>query len=68
MWCGRFKVTKFVPWSPPPLDVLKFNVDGAARGKPGLAELVRSFEIVRERFYLCFPSMQGFMILIKEMY
>lgn len=28
-------VRKLTVWSPPPLRVLKYNVDGVARGKPG---------------------------------
>lgn len=32
-----FKVKNSVSWSPPPNGFLKFDVDGAARGKPGPA-------------------------------
>ena len=35
MGCLPFKERRFVPWSPPPFGVLKFNVDGASRGKLG---------------------------------
>lgn len=36
MRCGLVKVKKVVHWSPPLLCVLKFDVDGTVRGKPGL--------------------------------
>ena len=39
MLCGPTKVRIYVLWSPPPLGMLKFNVGGAARGKPGLASI-----------------------------
>ena len=35
MVCGLPKVRRSTLCSPPPLSVLKFNVDGATRGKPG---------------------------------
>ncbi|XXG72211.1 hypothetical protein AAC387_Pa07g1359 [Persea americana] len=37
MGCGFSKVRRSIPWSPPPIGVLKFNVDGASSGKPGPA-------------------------------
>ena len=37
MECGPTKERMSILWSPPPLDSLKFNVDGAARGKLGSA-------------------------------
>ena len=37
MRCGPVKVRKSILWSLPPICLFKFNVDGAARGKPGLA-------------------------------
>lgn len=37
---GSFKKRRVVSWSPPP-GVLKFNVDGAARGKSGPARIGR---------------------------
>lgn len=37
MKCGPSKVRKSVSWVPPLPGSLKFNVDGAARGKPGPA-------------------------------
>lgn len=36
MKCGPVKGRRVAQWSPPPLGVLKFNVDRATRGKPGL--------------------------------
>ena len=33
MGCGPTKVSSLVFWSLPPLNVLNFNVDGAAKGK-----------------------------------
>lgn len=33
--CGPIKGRRIAQWSPPPLSVLKFNVDEATRGKPG---------------------------------
>ena len=35
MGSGSTTVRRTVSWSPPPHGVLKFNVDGATRGKPG---------------------------------
>ena len=35
MGCDPIKVRKSILWSPPPIGWLKFNVDGATRGKPG---------------------------------
>lgn len=35
MGCGAAKERMSILWFPPPLDMLKFNVDGAARGKLG---------------------------------
>ena len=35
MVCCPLKERRSVFWSPPPNGVLKFNVDGASRGKPG---------------------------------
>ena len=32
---GASKMKKKVPWCCPPFGTLEFNVDGAARGKPG---------------------------------
>lgn len=37
MSCGLRKVRSVVHWTPPPFGALKFNVDGAAIEKPGLA-------------------------------
>ena len=37
LYCGVKKVKKVVLWAPPNVGVLKFNVDGAAKGKPGPA-------------------------------
>ena len=37
MESGPIKLKRFVLWSPPLLGVLKFNIDGAARGKLGPA-------------------------------
>ena len=36
---GCVKKKHLVTWSPPSPNVLKFNVDGAARGKPGPANI-----------------------------
>lgn len=36
MSCGPTKDSRFVFWSAPPLNGLKFNVDGAVKGKLGL--------------------------------
>ena len=35
--CFLRKERRSIPWSPPPYGVLKSNVDGASRGKSGLA-------------------------------
>ena len=37
MSCGPSKDRKVVGWCPPPSGWIKFNVDGAAKGKPGPA-------------------------------
>ena len=37
MGCGPVKVRRFILWSPPPISLFEFKVDGAARGKPGPA-------------------------------
>lgn len=37
MSCGFSSRRRVVPWAPPSLDMLKFNVDGVARGKSGSA-------------------------------
>ena len=37
MGCDPFKERRIVLWYSPPFGVLEFNVDGASRGKPGLA-------------------------------
>lgn len=37
LYCGVKKVKKVVHWVPPNVGVLKFNVDGVAKGKPGPA-------------------------------
>eukprot|EP00268_Persea_americana_P021089 TRINITY_DN21101_c0_g1_i1.p1 TRINITY_DN21101_c0_g1~~TRINITY_DN21101_c0_g1_i1.p1 ORF type:complete len:199 (+),score=31.91 TRINITY_DN21101_c0_g1_i1:157-753(+) len=37
MVCGLTKERRSTFWSPPSMGMLKFNVDGAARGKPGPA-------------------------------
>ena len=37
MGCRPSEVRRVVLWSPPSHGVFKFNVDGATRGKPGLA-------------------------------
>lgn len=34
MMCGMHKEKRSVPWVPPLDGVLKFNVEGAAKGKP----------------------------------
>lgn len=36
MACGPSKIRRSIFWSPPPFSVLKLNVNGVARGKPGL--------------------------------
>lgn len=36
---GFLKKKRKVSWCPPPPEVLKFNVDGTAQGKPGLASI-----------------------------
>ena len=37
MKTGALKKKGIVSWCSPPCGVLKFNVDGATKGKPGLA-------------------------------
>lgn len=37
MSCSPCKLRKRVSWCPPPDGILKFNVEGVARGKPKLA-------------------------------
>ena len=39
MGCGSSKVRSSIHWSPPPFGVLKFNMGGASRGKPGPASV-----------------------------
>ena len=39
MECGPVKEKRSVLWSPPHYGVLKFNVDGASRIKPGPARI-----------------------------
>ncbi|XXG59908.1 hypothetical protein AAC387_Pa04g1911 [Persea americana] len=39
MGCGFSKVRRSVPWSPPPIRVLKFNVDGVSKGKSKQASI-----------------------------
>ena len=35
MGCGPTKERTYAPWCSPLMGVMKFNVDGASRGKPG---------------------------------
>ena len=47
MRCDFSNVRRSVPWSPPLIGVLKLNVDGTSRGKPGPAgkgEVLRSYK------------------------
>lgn len=37
--CGRRKARREAHWALPPVGVLKFNVDGLARGKPGITSI-----------------------------
>ena len=53
MVCGPSKVKRSTPWYPPPKGVLKFNVDGALSGKPGLRVY---FTIARARCCLLLRS------------
>lgn len=43
LYCGLFKMKKVLNWSPPAPEVLKFNVEGATRGKPRPAGIVVVF-------------------------
>lgn len=38
--CGRRKIRREIAWITPPVGVMKFNVLGASRGKPGPAGLL----------------------------
>ena len=38
--CGRRKIRRVIAWISPPVGVMKFNVLGASRGKPGPAGLL----------------------------
>lgn len=50
MGCRPVKVRRSILWSPPPLRLFKFNVDGAARGKPGPSGIGGALRITRVRF------------------
>lgn len=41
MACGSTYKRRIIPWSPPLHGVIKFNVDGAARGTPSHAGIGR---------------------------
>lgn len=40
-------------WSPVESSVLKFNVDGVARGKPGLVGIGGFFTMIKGRCFAC---------------
>ena len=66
MGCGPVKVRKSILWSPPPIGLFKFNVDGDARKKPGPAGIGAGyFKIAIGTFYLCFSNMWGIVTLLK---
>lgn len=52
--CSCSKVGIREVWIPPSEDLLKSNVDGAARGKPAQQVLLVCFVIVKGKCYLCF--------------
>lgn len=39
MRCGPVKKRTSILWCPPPYGVLKFNMDSATKGKPGLTRI-----------------------------
>ena len=65
--CGPPKVRRSTLWSPPPLGVLKFNVDGAARGKLGPVGIGGvCFATTKGKSYLYSLSMLVFVLLMKR--
>ena len=63
---GGFKKKMKVCWCLPPFGVLKFNVDGAAKGKPGLAGIWGVLRNHKGEVIYMFPSMLGSKTLMKK--
>ena len=66
MGCGPVDVKKAIHWSPPPLGVLKFNVDGAVRGKLGLAGIIGVLRNSKGEVLLMFLKQWVSVIIMKQ--
>lgn len=54
---GPIEIRQMTKSCPPPFGILKFNLDGAARGNPGPAGIGVLFAIVEDKFYVCSLTM-----------
>lgn len=57
MKCKSINKKRQIPWSPLLPRMLKFNVNGAGRGKEGSVGIGGVLQIARVSCFLCFPSM-----------
>lgn len=57
---GVLKKKRKIPWCSPPCGVLKFNVDGATRVKPGLAGIRGTLRIHKGKVLYMFSKHVGF--------
>lgn len=54
--CGRRKIRRVIAWIIPPVGVMKFNVLGASRGKPGPAGLLGVIRNCKDDILLLFSK------------